>query len=55
MFLRNEYCLISPLRVCKLVVAANRISETKFNTPGHYSSREEEPLKKRAKRTKGVV
>ena len=43
-FVRNEYCLISPLRVCKLVVATNRISETKFNTPGHYSAREEEHL-----------
>ena len=50
-FLRDEYCLVSPLRVCKLVVAANRISETKFNTPGHYSARVEKHLKKRAKKS----
>ena len=54
-FLRDKYCLISPLRICKLVVAANRVSKTKFNTPGHYSARAEEHLKKRARKVQRVV
>ena len=37
-FLLEHYQLIMPLHVCKLVVAANRISETKFNTPAHYAN-----------------
>ena len=36
-FLLEHYQLITPLQVCKLVVAVNRISETKFNTPAHYA------------------
>ena len=36
-FLLQHSSLVSPLRVCKLVVAARRASETAFNTPEHYT------------------
>ena len=36
-FLSEHYSLVVPLRVCQLVVAANRVSETNFNTPEHYT------------------
>ena len=45
-FLREHFSLVAPLRVCKLVVAANRVSETKFNTPADY---EELEAKRQAK------
>ena len=48
-FLLKHYSLVSPLRVCKLVVAANRVSETKFNTPEHYEELEAKRAAKRAK------
>ena len=47
-FLRENYSLVAPLRVCKLVVAANRVSDTKFNTPEHYAEFE---AKRKAKST----
>ena len=52
-FLLENYQLITPLQVCKLVVAANRISETKFNTPAHYADLEAKRAAKRDARAGG--
>ena len=48
-FLFEHYSLVTPLRVCQLVVAANRVSETKFNTPEHYAELEAKRAAKQAK------
>ena len=45
-FLREHYSLVAPLRVCQLVVAANRVSETPFNTPEHYANLEAKRARK---------
>ena len=45
-FLLEHYSLVVPLRVCQLVVAANRVSETPFNTPEHYAELEAKRLRK---------
>eukprot|EP00316_Scyphosphaera_apsteinii_P004127 CAMPEP_0119304986 /NCGR_PEP_ID=MMETSP1333-20130426/6082_1 /TAXON_ID=418940 /ORGANISM="Scyphosphaera apsteinii, Strain RCC1455" /LENGTH=500 /DNA_ID=CAMNT_0007307977 /DNA_START=62 /DNA_END=1564 /DNA_ORIENTATION=- len=45
-YLLKHYQLVSPVRVCRLDVAANRVSETKFNTPAHYAVLEEKRAKK---------
>jgi hypothetical protein len=39
-YLLEHYQLVTPLRVCRLVVSANRVSETKFNTPVHFAELE---------------
>ena len=52
-FLLEHYFLVAPLRVCQLVVAANRVSETTFNTPEHYTDLEAKraaKLKRKAER-----
>ena len=46
-FLLEHYQLITPLRICRLVVAANRVSETKFNTKQHYLAHEAKRAGKR--------
>ena len=48
-FLLEHYSLGAPLRVCQLVVAANRVSETCFNTPEHYAALEAKRAAKRAR------
>ena len=40
-YLKEHYSLGVPLRVCQLMVAVNRVSETKFNTAEHYSAQEQ--------------
>ena len=45
-FLLEHYSLVAPLRVCQLVVAANRGSETPFNTPEHYAGLEAKRARK---------
>ena len=50
-FLREHYSLVVPLRVCQLVVAANRVRETRFNTPGHYAALEAKRAAKLAKQS----
>ena len=45
-FLFEHYSLVAPLRVCQLVVAANRVSETKFNTPTDYAELEDKRVAK---------
>jgi len=45
-FLLEHYSLVAPLRVCQLVVAANRVSETPFNTPEHYANLEAKRARK---------
>lgn len=48
-FLSVHYSLMAPLRVCKLMVAADRVSETKFNTPTHYPVLDERCSSKHAR------
>ena len=39
--------------MCQLVVVANRVSETKFNTPAHYAQLEAKRAAKEAKKLLG--
>ena len=49
-YLYEHYGLVTPLRVCRLDVAANRVSETKFNTPSHYAEHEKRRADKEEKK-----
>ena len=46
-YMFKHFQMKTPLRVCKLVVAANRVSETEFNTKDHYADKQKRVAKKK--------
>jgi len=55
-FMLTHYSLQTPLSARRVCISANRVSETRFNTPWHYKDLEEKrknknKMKKRRKRT----